>query len=127
MFKTTQAFSGFSVNDLAAAKSFYADTLGVDVEDGPMGNIQLNLAGGHSVFVYEKPDHIPATYTILNFSVADIDQAVAALKAKGVTFETYPGLTGDDGIARGRAANRGPDIAWLKDPAGNFLAVLQEG
>lgn len=127
MFKNTPSFSGFSVNDIAAAKAFYADSLGVDVKDGPMGNIELTLANGHSIFVYPKADHTPATYTILNFRVTDIEKVVAELKAKGVKFEHYDGLTDADGIARGRAANRGPDIAWFKDPAGNFLAVLQEG
>jgi predicted enzyme related to lactoylglutathione lyase len=126
MFKNTKAFSGFSVNDMAAAKTFYGETLGVEVEDAPMGALNLKIAGGHDIYVYSKPDHVPATYTILNFRVYDIDQVVDSLTAKGVKFEHYEGMTDAKGIARGRAAQRGPDIAWFKDPAGNFLAVLQE-
>jgi len=124
MFKHTKAFSGFSVNDLAAAKVFYGETLGIDVGDNPMGALDLKLAGGHRIFVYLKQDHVPATYTILNFVVEDIDKVVAELTAKGVVFERYE-MTDEKGIARGIAAKRGPDIAWFKDPAGNFLSVLQ--
>jgi catechol 2,3-dioxygenase-like lactoylglutathione lyase family enzyme len=127
MFKDTKAFSGFSVNDLAAAKAFYGETLGIEVGDNPMGALDLKLAGGHSIFVYPKPDHAPATYTILNFVVEDIDKVVADLTSKGVKFEQYEGMTDDKGIARGIVAKRGPDIAWFKDPAGNFLSVLQNG
>jgi predicted enzyme related to lactoylglutathione lyase len=126
MFKTTPAFSGFSVNDQAAAKEFYGHALGLDVEDGPMG-LKLKITGGIPIFVYAKADHTPASFTILNFPVDDIDQAVDQLKDKGVTFEQYEGLTDEKGIARGIAAKRGPDIAWFKDPAGNVLSVLQEG
>ncbi len=125
MFKNTANFSGFSVNDIAAAKAFYGDTLGVEVDETPMG-LWLKPVGNNGIFIYPKTDHTPATYTILNFRVDDIDKAVADLKAKGVKFERYEGMTDDRDIARGRAANRGPDIAWFKDPAGNFLAVLQE-
>ncbi len=125
MFKHTKAFSGFSVNDLAAAKKFYGETLGLDTEDGPMG-LGLKLAGGGRIFIYSKDDHQPATFTILNFPVEDIGKAVAELGSKGVTFEHYEGMTDDHGIARGIAAHRGPDIAWFKDPAGNILSVLQE-
>jgi catechol 2,3-dioxygenase-like lactoylglutathione lyase family enzyme len=125
MFKDTKAFSGFSVNDTAAAKKFYGETLGLEVEDGPMGLI-LKIAGGYGIFVYPKPDHTPATFTILNFPTDNIDQAVAELKHKGVTFEQYEGMTDANGIARGLSAHRGPDIAWFKDPAGNILSVLQE-
>lgn len=124
MFKDTPAFSGFSVSDLAAAKQFYADTLGVQVEDGPMG-LTIKVAGGNGIFVYQKDDHVPATYTILNFPVSDIDATVAALKDKGVVFEQYPGMTDDSGIARGLERDQGPNIAWFKDPAGNILSVLQ--
>jgi len=122
MFKDTPAFSGFSVNDQAAAQKFYRETLGLQVEDNGMGLfIRLN---GSRLFIYQKDNHTPATFTILNFEVDDIDKAVAELQAKGVTFEQYEGMTGDDGIARGIAAKMGPDIAWFKDPAGNILAVL---
>jgi len=126
MFKDTPAFSGFSVNDQAAAKHFYGDLLGLEIDDGEMG-LQLHLAGGTTIFVYPKENHVPATYTMLNFSVNDIDTAVDRLTAKGVKLERYPDMHQDEkGIARGIAANMGPDIAWFKDPAGNILAVLQE-
>ena len=124
MFRNTKAFSGFSVNDLAAAKSFYAETLGLEVHENPQG-MRLQIAGGNGVFVYPKSNHIPATYTMLNFPVDDIDKAVDELVAKGVKFEHYE-TTDEKGIARGRAANQGPDIAWFKDPAGNILSVLTE-
>ncbi|MDB5171067.1 MAG: hypothetical protein JWO35_761 [Candidatus Saccharibacteria bacterium] len=125
MFKDTKAFSGFSVNDLTAAKEFYGQTLGLEVEENPAG-LFLKISGGSGVFVYPKDDHTPATYTILNFQVDDIDQAVDALTSKGVTFEQYENMTDEKGIARGLSSNRGPDIAWFKDPAGNILSVLQE-
>ncbi len=125
MLTDSKAFSGFSVNDLAAAKSFYGQTLGLEVEEGPMG-LKLKLAGDLSIFIYQKDDHAPATYTILNFPVDAIDQAVDELSAKGVIFEQYADMTDEKGIARGIAAERGPDIAWFKDPAGNILSVLQE-
>lgn len=125
MLKASQAYSGFSVNDLATAKQFYTDTLGLAVEENPMG-LKLVLGSGAGVFVYAKPDHTPASYTILNFPVEDIDKAVAELGAKGVKFEQYPGLTDESGIARGLEVNRGPNIAWFQDPAGNILSVLQE-
>jgi predicted enzyme related to lactoylglutathione lyase len=125
MLKDSQAYSGFSVNDLAAAKQFYGETLGLAVEENPMG-LKLTLGSGAGVFVYPKPDHTPASFTILNFPVVDIDKAVAELGAKGVKFEQYPGLTDESGIARGLEVNRGPNIAWFQDPAGNILSVLQE-
>lgn len=127
MFKDSPAFSGFSVNDLDAAKKFYGETLGLTLEDNPMGMLNLRLATGGLVIIYPKDDHAPATFTVLNFPVDDIDQAVDALSAKGIAFEHYEGMHQDEkGIARGRAANMGPDIAWFKDPAGNILSVLQE-
>jgi catechol 2,3-dioxygenase-like lactoylglutathione lyase family enzyme len=126
MFKDTNAFSGFSVNDLVAAKAFYSQTLGLDVEDHAAGLV-LKIAGGNSTLVYPKADHTPATFTILNFPVDDIEQAVEALARKGVTFERYENLTDERGIARGTATGQGPDIAWFKDPAGNILSVLREG
>jgi predicted enzyme related to lactoylglutathione lyase len=125
MFKDTKAFSGFSVNDLALAKEFYGKTLGIEIEESPRG-LKLKIAGGNSVYVYSKEDHVPATYTILNFPVDDIDEAVDALKAKGVTFEHYNNMTDEKGIVRGIANHKGPDIAWFKDPAGNFLSVIKE-
>jgi predicted enzyme related to lactoylglutathione lyase len=125
MFNNTPAFSGFSVNDLAAAKKFYSQTLGLDVDEDPMG-LHLHIAGSRPIFIYAKDDHTPATYTILNFPVDDIEQAVDALANQGVTFEYYKDMTDEKGIARGLAAHRGPDIAWFKDPAGNILSVLQD-
>jgi catechol 2,3-dioxygenase-like lactoylglutathione lyase family enzyme len=124
MLEGSNAFSGFSVNDQAAAKKFYGDTLGVPLEEIAAG---LRLKIGNGILVYPKADHIPATYTMLNFRVDDIELAVGQLKAKGIEFEHYKGVTDEKGIARGIAHNRGPDIAWFKDPAGNILSVLQEG
>ncbi len=125
MFKDTKAFSGFAVNDLEVAKKFYGETLGIEVEQGGQG-LRLKVAGGNPTFVYSKPDHVPATYTILNFPVDDIDRAVDQLTAAGVKFEHYGKLTDARGIARGATTGGGPDIAWFKDPAGNILSVLQE-
>jgi predicted enzyme related to lactoylglutathione lyase len=126
MFKDTKAFSGFAVDDLAVAKKFYSETLGLEVEQGGQG-LRLKIAGGNPTFVYSKPDHVPATYTILNFPVDDIDKAVDKLTAAGVKFEHYGKLTDARGIARGATTGGGPDIAWFKDPAGNILSVLQQG
>lgn len=119
MFKDTKAFSGFSVDDIPAAKRFYADTLGLEVSE-EHGMLTLHLAGDRDTLVYPKPDHTPATFTILNFPVDDIDAAVDALVARGVQFERYDG-SDERGIFR----DEGPSIAWFKDPAGNVLSVLQ--
>jgi predicted enzyme related to lactoylglutathione lyase len=126
MLKDSKAFSGFSVNDLDKAQAFYGQMLGLDVEKNEMGILVIKLGGGSVVLAYPKDDHMPATFTILNFPVEDIDKAVDELSAKGITFEHYDGMTDDKGIARGIATNRGPDIAWFKDPAGNILSVLHE-
>jgi catechol 2,3-dioxygenase-like lactoylglutathione lyase family enzyme len=128
MLKAKAAFSGFSVDDLAKAKAFYTETLGLTVDPDGVG-ARLQLPGGGSVFVYPKSDHQPATFTILNFVVGDIDAAVDELAGRGVRFEHYDtgAKTDAKGILRGRAQNRGPDIAWFKDPAGNFLSVIQNG
>jgi len=123
--KTTGAFSGFSVDDLEKARAFYSGTLGLSVADEGQGAMRMQLPGGGSVYVYSKPDHQPATYTNLNFQVDNIDDAVADLNGKGVTFEQYPDMTDEKGVARGRSRNMGPDIAWFKDPAGNILSVMQ--
>lgn len=125
MLRDARAFSGFSVDDLEDAKEFYGDILGLEVEDADQG-LMLKLAGGGLVFVYAKDDHVPATYTILNFPVDDIDQAVDALIERGVEFENYEGMTDEKGVARGLSSGQGPDIGWFKDPAGNFLAVMQD-
>ena len=123
MFKDTKAFSGFAVPDIDAARKFYGETLGLDVADGPMGDLTLNVAGDRPTMIYPKPDHEPANYTILNFPVEDVDAAVDELTARGVGFERYEGFDQDEkGIARG---DDGPDIAWFTDPAGNILAVLK--
>ena len=124
MFSDSEAFSGFAVKDIDAAAAFYGDTLGLSVtkDDPAEGLLQLHLAGGRDVLVYLKPDHVPATYTILNFPVGDVDAAVEGLAAKGVSFERYDGMEQDEkGIMRGF----GPPIAWFTDPSGNILAVLE--
>jgi catechol 2,3-dioxygenase-like lactoylglutathione lyase family enzyme len=128
MFKAQYAFSGISVDDLEKAKHFYVDVLGLEVDNEKMG-LQLLLPSGGKLFVYEKPGHAPATFTVLNFGVEDIDKAVDELAAAGVVFEHYddmPARPDEKGILRGLAANMGPDIAWFKDPAGNILSVLQD-
>jgi catechol 2,3-dioxygenase-like lactoylglutathione lyase family enzyme len=125
MLASAKATSGFAVDDLDAAKRFYGETLGLklSVLDEENGLLSLNLAGGRDTFVYLKPDFTPATYTILNFEVDDVDSAVDDLTSRGVSFERYDGFEQDEkGIARGP----GPSIAWFKDPAGNILSVLQQ-
>jgi predicted enzyme related to lactoylglutathione lyase len=122
MFGNTKAFSGFAVDDIPAAQKFYGETLGLTTSE-QYGLLTLHLAGGRDTLVYPKADHVPATYTILNFQVDDIDAAVDELVSRGVQFERYEGMGQDDkGINRAG----GPYIAWFKDPAGNILAVLQE-
>lgn len=120
-----KAFQSFSVDDIDKAKAFYSDTLGLDVADTPQG-LEIEVGGGNKVFVYGKPDHKPATFTILNFPVDDVDKAVDRLNATGIRFEQYdmPDIKTDErGISRGAD---GPAIAWFKDPAGNILSVMQE-
>jgi catechol 2,3-dioxygenase-like lactoylglutathione lyase family enzyme len=122
MFANTRAFSGFAVDDLERAREFYSGTLGIKTSERS-GLLILHLAGGRDTLVYPKPGHTPASYTILNFPVDDIDQAVDELTARGVQFERYDGTAQDEkGINRGD----GPYIAWFTDPAGNILAVLQD-
>ena len=122
MFRESRAFAGFSSNDLAKSKDFYSKTLGLEVTE-EMGNLTLHLGGGSTVIVYPKPNHQPATFTVLNFPVADIGTAVDTLTKAGVTLERYEGFNQDErGIMRDP---EGPPIAWFKDPAGNILAVLQ--
>ncbi|HEX6542092.1 MAG TPA: VOC family protein [Ktedonobacterales bacterium] len=123
MFKDTKAFSGFSVDNLEKAREFYGQTLGLDVSEAN-GLLTLHIAGGTDILVYPKPNHIPATFTILNFPVSTIEQAVDELTRRGVRFEIYHEadlMTDEKGIARGG----GPNIAWFKDPAGNILSVLE--
>ncbi len=123
MLKDSKAFSTFSVDDVPKARQFYGETLGLDARD-EMDGLALSLGSGAEVFVYPKPDHRPAVFTILNFPVEDVEQAVDRLTAAGVTFERYDGFDQDEkGIARGGEGPRA--IAWFKDPAGNILSVLE--
>ncbi|MFL6467584.1 MAG: VOC family protein [Pyrinomonadaceae bacterium] len=123
--KNSEAFSGFSVDEISAARSFYSDTLGLDIEENnEMGILMLRLKGGNNVLLYPKDDHEPATFTVLNFPVDDIDNTVAELRDLGVQFEQYEHLnTDENGISRNEG---GPPIAWFKDPAGNILSVLEK-
>jgi catechol 2,3-dioxygenase-like lactoylglutathione lyase family enzyme len=126
MLADSEAYSGFAVPDLAEARTFYADTLGLNVSelDDQSDQLTLYLAGGRNVLVYTKPDHSPATYTILNFPVDDVEGTVDALIERGVRFEQYDGIEQDDkGINRGQ----GPLIAWFRDPAGNILSIIEQG
>lgn len=123
MLSHSGAFSGFSTNDIEAARAFYADTLGVKVSD-ENGMLNLELAGGQRVLIYPKDDHQPATYTVLNFEVSDIDAAVTQLTEAGVRLERYEGVHQDE---RGVMREWGPPIAWFTDPAGNVLSVIQVG
>lgn len=125
MFKNTSAFTSYSVNDITKAREFYSEILGFEVTD-PMDQLSFKLSGGHDVFIYAKPNHEPATYTVLNFRVDSVEKAVDELTARGVIFEiyNYPELKTDNrGISRD---NGGPVIAWFKDPAGNILSVVEE-
>ncbi|MEY2229882.1 MULTISPECIES: VOC family protein [Streptomyces] len=124
MFANSRAFSGFAVDDLDKAREFYGTTLGLNVSrDEEMGLLRLDLAGGTTVMVYPKADHRPATYTILNFPVDDVERVVDELTARGVAFERYEGFEADaKGIVHGEDGM--PTIAWFKDPAGNILSVL---
>ena len=124
VFKDTRAFSGFSVDDLEKAKEFYGQTLGLDITEAN-GLLQLHIAGGTTILVYPKDNHVPATFTILNFPVSNIEQTVDDLTARGVHFEHYnigDLVTDEKGIARGG----GPNIAWFTDSAGNILSVLEQ-
>jgi predicted enzyme related to lactoylglutathione lyase len=125
MLSESAAFSSFSVNDLQSAKTFYQDILGLKVSDNPMGLIELHLHAGSKIIVYPKPDHVPATFTVLNFPVKNIDEKVDELISKGVSFEQYDGQikTDEKGISRN---NGGPTIAWFKDPAGNIFSLIEE-
>ena len=127
MFSDSHAFAGYSVDDIAAARAFYADVLGLTVNEAN-GMLTLHLAGGGRVLLYPKADHEPAGFTVLNLPVDDIDAAVDSLTAAGVTFERYDGMPADErGVVRPPDPSYGPPIAWFKDPAGNILSVLQVG
>jgi predicted enzyme related to lactoylglutathione lyase len=124
MLLDSTTFSSFSVDDIAAARQFYGETLGLAMSE-PMGHLALHFGGGASTFIYEKPDHEPATFTVLNFKVDDVDAAVDWLTGRGVRMEHYNQgelATDAKGIQRGN-----PTVAWFKDPAGNILSVLHEG
>lgn len=130
MLNDSKVFSSFSTDNIAKAKEFYGDTLGLDVrEEGDMG-LNLQFAGGASCFIYPKDDHQPASHTVLNFVVDNIDNAVEGLKGKGIEFEEIDfgngAKTDEKGVMRGKSVSMGPDIAWFKDPAGNTLSVLEE-
>jgi catechol 2,3-dioxygenase-like lactoylglutathione lyase family enzyme len=121
MLSDSHGFSGFSSNDIAASKAFYGQTLGLEVTEAN-GMLTLQLAGGGRVIIYPKPNHEPASFTILNFPVADIEKVVDGLAAAGIQFERYEGLDQD---GRGIARAYPPAIAWFKDPAGNIISVIQ--
>lgn len=125
MFKHTKTFSSFAVNDTEKAKQFYSETLGLKVTDAEMhGILNLHIAGDNTVLIYPKPNHVPATFTILNFTVGNISEAVADLNKQGVKFEIYdePNFKTDE---KGVFHGGGPKIAWFKDPAGNILSVIE--
>ena len=122
MFENTKAMSGFSVDDIPKAKQFYGETLGVRTTEDH-GLLTLHTAGDRDTLIYPKPNHTPASFTILNFQVDDIDKAVDQLNARGVRFERYDGFEQD---AKGIHRTEGPPIAWFKDPAGNILSVVQQ-
>lgn len=124
MVTTVDGFSGFSVDDVPAALAFYRDALGLDARENDMGGLELHV-GSTRVFVYPKPDHQPATFTVLNLVVPDIDAAADQLAGAGVELARYAGMPHDErGIVRGTATGQGPDIAWFTDPAGNVVAVI---
>lgn len=125
MLKNSKAFSGFSVNNIPKARDFYSKTLGLEVTEEMEGVLKINLGGGSHIIAYPKTDHVPATFTILNFPVSELEKTVDQLAKQGVKFETYKGTpyeTDEKGIFRGG----GPRIAWFKDPAGNILSVIEE-
>ena len=125
MLSKSKAFSGFATPDISMAKAFYTETLGLNVTE-EHGLLTLHLSGGNNVLIYPKPDHAPATFTVLNFPVENVDLTVEELRKRGVRFEKYDGSeikTDENGIMRGN----GPTIAWFKDPAGNILSVLEAG
>ena len=126
-FSFDESFSTYSIDDVGAAKDFYQGTLGVSVTDEKEGGLGLSL-GQQKIYLYPKEDHEPATFTVLNFAVSDIDAAVEELRSRGVEFESYGGEieTDDDGIFRGGASGDGPNIAWFKDPSGNILSLIEK-
>jgi catechol 2,3-dioxygenase-like lactoylglutathione lyase family enzyme len=129
MLENSKAFSGIGVKDLDEARDFYGTTLGLkaSILDAENGLMELSLGGDRTILVYRSPDSTPASYTVLNFPVDDIDEAVDELASRGVRFERYDGFEQDEkGVLRGISTGNGPDVAWFKDPSGNVLSVLQE-
>jgi len=127
MFANNKAFSGFSVNSLERAREFYGKSLGLAIEEKPGLGIVVRLGGNTPLFIYEKPNHEPATYTVLNFRVENIEKAVDELVARGIVMERYPSMNQDErGIDRKREGSACPSIAWFKDPAGNILSVVED-
>lgn len=127
MFKDSPAFSSYSVDDAVAARQFYSEVLGCSLDEDAMG-LKLAFPNGHSVYLYQKDDHVPATFTVLNLPVESIDAAVDDLVGKGLVMERYdtlPASQDERGVLRGKDAGMGPDIAWFRDPSGNILAVLE--
>ncbi|MDQ4137770.1 MAG: VOC family protein [Actinomycetota bacterium] len=128
VFSDASAFSSFSADDIEAAKRFYVDVLGLELKDETMGGLELGLPDGGIIFIYPKPDHQPATFTVLNFAVTDLEAAVDQLRGNGVETKIYPDSefpSDERGIVRG-GPESGPDIAWFRDPAGNVLAALSD-
>lgn len=128
MFSNADAYSSFSTNDIEKAQHFYGEILGLPVVRNEMGILEIKFHNGGHAIIYPKPDHVPATFTVLNFPVLNIDDAVDELTAKGVQFEHIDSdyiKTDEKGIARGTGKNTASQIAWFKDPAGNFIAILQ--
>ncbi|MTI32137.1 VOC family protein [Xanthovirga aplysinae] len=125
MLNNSTAFSGFSTNDLSKTREFYQEILGLKVKETPMGALELHTPGNNPIFIYSKENHIPATFTVLNFQIKDIEKTVDEFIGKGITFEQYEGMiaTDEKGICRG---DKGPSIAWFKDPAGNILSLIEK-
>lgn len=126
MLNHSKAFSGFSVDDLKRARDFYANILGLKVTDNPMGILELHIKDGPRILIYPKPNHVPATFTVLNFPVTDIEKVVDELSSRGISFEKYEGAIKTDGKGIHRSKGAGPNIAWFKDPAGNILSILED-
>jgi catechol 2,3-dioxygenase-like lactoylglutathione lyase family enzyme len=126
MLKNSEAFGGFSVNDLETARRFYGEILGLEVLDNPMSLIELHFKNGTRIIIYPKVDHVPATFTVLNFPVVAIDQAVDELTKRGVSFEQYSGIIATDEKGIHSSPREGLKIAWFKDPAGNILSIIEE-